>query len=151
MNWLLDRIGDQTTKLWRFELLETPAQQLRENIFLAQTLKRETKGVTYSTMEQMHCPNSQRFIYRGGVADRPSPLQNNTPSTGIGPRRQSWQVYSELLQCCSNNVMINSITNFHDLNFAPNHWLPTKGRVQNAWVGGFGHQAKCLEVQGMGS
>ena len=27
-----------------------------------------------------------------------------------------------------------------------NHWLPTKGRVPNAWIGGFGDQAMSLEV-----
>jgi hypothetical protein len=32
-----------------------------------------------------------------------------------------------------------------------NHWLPTKGRVPNACVGGFGDQAMSLKVRGIES
>ena len=32
-----------------------------------------------------------------------------------------------------------------------NHWLPTKGRVLNACVGGFGDQAMSLKARGIES
>jgi hypothetical protein len=45
--------------------------------------------------------------------------------------------------------MINSRLDEHEWKCAPSHWLPTKGRVPNACVGGCGNQVMSLEV-GMG-
>jgi hypothetical protein len=42
--------------------------------------------------------------------------------------------------------MINSRVDFHDWKSASKLWLPMKGRVPNACVGGFGDQAMSLEV-----
>ena len=40
--------------------------------------------------------------------------------------------------------MLNSRLDFHEWKFAPNHWLPTRGRVLNACVEGFGNHGKLL-------
>jgi hypothetical protein len=42
--------------------------------------------------------------------------------------------------------MIDSRLDDYEWKSAPNHWLPTKGRVPNAHVEGFGNQAISLEV-----
>ena len=45
ITWMLDKIKGQTMKLWRFEAIEElQPQQLRENVYLAPTLRRETKS-----------------------------------------------------------------------------------------------------------
>ena len=45
MKWLLDRSRDNITKLWRSKAAGGfQPQWLRENVYLAPTLKRETKG-----------------------------------------------------------------------------------------------------------
>ena len=52
---------------------------------------------------------------------------------------------------CYSNTMISSRVDFHDWKSTSNYWLPTKGGILNACVGGFGDQAISLEVCGMGS
>ena len=42
--------------------------------------------------------------------------------------------------------MIDSRLDGHEWKSATNHWLPTKERVPNACLGGFGNQAMSLEV-----
>jgi hypothetical protein len=45
MDKLFDRIRDWTTKLWRFEVVGgLQPQQLKENVYMGPTLRRETKG-----------------------------------------------------------------------------------------------------------
>jgi hypothetical protein len=44
MEWLLDRIGGMATKLWRFEVVGGfQTQRLRGNVYLAPTLRRDTR------------------------------------------------------------------------------------------------------------
>lgn len=47
-------------------------------------------------------------------------------------------------------MMITSILNFHEWKSVGNFWLPTKGRVPNTCVRGFGNQTMSLEI-GIGS
>lgn len=49
MDYSLDGSGDQLMKLWRFEVVEGhQPQQIRENVYMAPTLRRGTKD--YLTM-----------------------------------------------------------------------------------------------------
>ena len=44
IEWLFDRISDHTMKLWRYEVVGGfEPQRLRENVYLAPTLRREIK------------------------------------------------------------------------------------------------------------
>ena len=136
IEWSLDHIKYHTKKLWGFEVVGGfQPHRAKENVYLAPTLGRETK--CYLTVGQGPCPKSQRLIW---VRRRGWPNPSEAERYGFHGQGPMWghscQVWFGLLQCCSSNMMINLRLDFHGLKSTSNLWLPIKGRVLIASVGG---------------